>query len=238
MVNCTNPILPADIWYTMIYMQTIVQKYRRYFREKIFVRSLVLAFLFLVASLMISFYANVYAIEHASNAVADIFLSNVRAFDVDGLFAYGGVIFWIIIIFFGLIEPRRFPFALKSIALFVLIRSIFISLTHIGPFPVQIISEDPSYIIRKAVLGADLFFSGHTGLPFLMALVFWKTFPIRVFCIVSAIFFGAVALLGHFHYSIDVLAAFFITYTIFHLASIFFKKDHILFDRGVSEEWH
>ena len=35
--------------------------------------------------------------------------------------------------------------------------------------------------------------------------------------------------MAHFHYSIDVLSAFFITYTIYHLARFFFEKDYLLF---------
>jgi hypothetical protein len=39
--------------------------------------------------------------------------------------------------------------------------------------------------------------------------------------------------LAHLHYSIDVLSAFFITYTISHIACVFFKKDLLLFRNGL-----
>ncbi len=89
--------------------------------------------------------------------------------------------------------------------------------------------------MSKFAFGGDLFFSGHTGLPFLMALVFWKKPILRYFFIASAIGFGAVVLLTHLHYSIDVLSAFFITYTIFHIAEFLFRKDRKLFYSGLGE---
>ncbi len=51
----------------------------------------------------------------------------------------------------------------------------------------------------------------------------------RYLFIFSAVFFGMVVLLGHLHYSIDVMAAFFITYTINHINEIIWKKDKLYF---------
>lgn len=183
------------------------------------------------ASFVINFYAAIYSATRASNSVTDIVLSNIPVYDVDGTFIYGPMIFWTFIITFCITEPKRAPFVLKSIALFILIRSIFISLTHIGPDPTQI--EISSSIIRKFSSGADLFFSAHTGLPFLMALVFWNHKVVRILSVLTAIFFGIVVLAGHLHYSIDVVSAFFITYSIFRLAEIFFPKDRVLLSDGI-----
>ena len=89
---------------------------------------------------------------------------------------------------------------------------------------------NPEIWVRDFAFGGDLFFSAHTGTPFLMALAFWDNKFLRILFIVTAVFFGVIVLLGHFHYSIDVLAAFFITYTIYHMAEIIFKKDKKCFD--------
>jgi membrane-associated phospholipid phosphatase len=75
------------------------------------------------------------------------------------------------------------------------------------------------------MFGGDLFFSGHTGLPFLIALIYWDHKTYRIIFITLAAIFGSVALMGHLHYSIDVFAAFFITYAIYHIAMQIFKKD-------------
>jgi hypothetical protein len=202
------------------------------FKNKQFLFSLISSTCLLIASLCIHFYAGTYATERASNSVTDIVLSNTPVFDFDGIFIYGSILFWFFIGALLLRDPKRIPFVFKSIAIFVLIRSVFITLTHIGPFPDQAILP-PDNLIRYITFGGDLFFSGYTGLPFLMALVFWKQKYIRVLCIASAIFFGIVVLLAHLHYSIDVLSAFFITYTIYSIAEFLFKRDRRLFYEGL-----
>ncbi len=209
----------------------IKKSYLSHFSDRRFVLSFLLSFGFLVASLFISFYASMYAAEKASNPVTDIILSNIRVYDVDWPFIYGILIFWI---FSGLLllnEPRRLPFALKSIALFVIIRSVFITLTHIAVFPTHEMIPTTGFM-SYFITADDLFFSGHTGLPFLLALIFWDEEILRYFFLVSSVFFGAIVLLGHYHYSIDVAAAFFITYTIYHIAEKIFPKDLELLKKG------
>lgn len=208
-----------------------MKKYRPYLHNKEFLFSLGFGVVLFVFSLVVNYYAGIFATEAASNAVADIILSNTRAVDVHLIFIYGPILLWAFVSAICLKHPNRIPFVIKNIAVFVLIRSVFISLTHIGPFPTDIYVE--SDITKMFIFGGDLFFSGHTGLPFLMALVFWKYVNYRMLFIASAILFGVVVLLGHLHYTIDVLSAFFITYTIFHIAKVLFPKDYVLFYEGL-----
>ena len=79
------------------------------------------------------------------------------------------------------------------------------------------------------------FFSGHTGLPFLAALAFWHILPWRLFYLALTVFFGAVVLLGHYHYSIDVLAALFITHGVFQMSCWLFGRDYALFRSSESQ---
>lgn len=211
-----------------------MKKIRVHFKDKDFFSLFVSGVLLLFLSLVINYIASIYATESASNSVTDIILSNTRAYDVDGIFVFGPMLMWTFVAFQCLREPKRIPFVLKSIAVFVCIRSIFVSLTHIGPFPTAI-SVD-SNMLKAFSIGGDLFFSGHTGLPFLMALIFWNQFRLRVFFLITSVIFGIVVLLGHLHYTIDVLSAFFITYTIFHIAKFLFKKECLLFSEGLQEE--
>jgi membrane-associated phospholipid phosphatase len=130
-------------------------------------------------------------------------------------------------------RPNYLPFAFKSVAVFILIRSVFISLTHIGPFPTHVIISS-TFFNREAFngifTGNDLFFSGHTGLPFLLALMIWNVDKkFRYVFLGFSVLFAVVVLLGHLHYSIDVLSAFFITYSIFQICKAWFKKDWEMF---------
>lgn len=208
-----------------VIVETVVVGYRRHFSERGFQKSFVFSGLLFICSLFVNFYAIYFATQHASNSVTDIILSNTPVFQVDDPLIYGTIIFAVFTIILLLLTPRRIPFALYALALFYLIRSVFTMLTHMAPFESFYVS-DWSPAITNAFYGGDLFFSGHTGMPFLGALVFWRMPWIRNLFLFASLYFAAVVLLGHLHYSIDVLAAFFITYGIYHIALFAFPREH------------
>jgi hypothetical protein len=210
-------------------MQEKTITYKSLFTNKSFLISLITSIIFLYISIVINFYAGNYATRSISNPVTDIILSNIRVFDLDSTFVYGSMIFIICIIVVFLHKPQRIPFTIKSLALFVITRSIFITLTHVAPFPSQTVIN--SVFMSNFSFGGDLFFSGHTGMPFLLALIYWKDIWTRFMFIGFSVGFAVVVLLAHIHYSIDVLSAFFITYTIFHIAKYLFKHDRQVFFR-------
>lgn len=209
-------------------LATFKQRYRIFVADPIFRYSTIAAVLLLSVSVVINYYAGTYATEQASNSVTDIILSNIPVFNVDIIFVYGPFLLIIFVTTLLILQPKYIPFTLHSLTLFILTRAFFISLTHIGPFPSQEVLNLGTFS-SKFIFGGDLFFSGHTGIPFLMALVFWHEKYLRYIFIAWSIFFGTAALLGHLHYTIDVFSAFFITYTIFHVAEIVFKKERALF---------
>jgi len=212
-------------------------RYIDQFKDKRLLKALAGSFLLLILSLVVNYFASLYAMERASNSVTDIILSNIPIFEVDYIFVWGPIVFWAVLAVFLFREPGRIPFVLKNVALFVIIRSFFISLTHIGPFPDHVTLDAygynwiQDYFHTNPALsfifssGSDLFFSAHTGIPFLLALIFWKDRHLRTFCLASSVFFGIIVLLGHLHYSIDVASAFFITYAISHIGIRIFKDD-------------
>src|SRR5262245_58878850 len=105
-------------------------------------------------------------------------------------------------------RPNCIPYALKAIALFLLVRAVFVALTHVAPSPID--PQKPAPFFNSIFFGGDLFFSGHTGLPFLAALAFWHIWQWRMLYLALTAFFGAIVPIGHYHYSIDVHAALFI----------------------------
>jgi hypothetical protein len=206
------------------------RRYRRYAAVQEFRISVLLSIVTFFASLIVVSYAIQYATESASNSVTDIILSNTPVFDVDGLFVYGTALFAVFATALLFAHPKRVPFALHGIALFYFIRSAFISLTHLGPFPVHEVSSfDFGAVLSRLFFGGDLFFSGHTGIAFLLALMFWREKTVRNIFLVWSAFFATIVLLGHYHYSIDVASAFFISYGIFHIAEWLFPKDRAMF---------
>ncbi|MBP7006231.1 hypothetical protein KBB27_03865 [Patescibacteria group bacterium] len=188
--------------------------------------------LFLFVALVINVHANRYASAHASGVVQDLFLNALPMINLDNIYLEGYVILLSAIVLLAVYWPNKLPFLLKSIGLFVLIRSFFLVLTHLS-VPLPAVNNGmyfPDHTLIQSLSGGDdLFFSGHTGLPFLMALAFWKNRYLRTAFLMTSIVFGASVLLAHVHYSIDVFAAFFITYTIHDLAVFLFKKEHLLF---------
>lgn len=204
-------------------------------KNREFLISYVTSVLLLIASLFVNYYAGIYATVRESNPVTDIILSNTRAYDVDGIFIYGAVILWIVVAFLLFRNASLVPFTLKSISLFILVRSLFITMTHIGQFPERTTIAS-NFILNKLSFGGDLFFSGHTGLPFLLALIFWKNKFWRYIFLASSIIFGASVILGHIHYTIDVASAFFITYGIYHLSQLFFAKDEAFLKSAIVSE--
>lgn len=213
----------------------LARRYKSHFAQKDYRVAAVGSFLFFLASIFASLLAGHFATEVASNPVSDIVLSNTPAFHVGNLFVYGT--FLLVVFMFGITtaHPRRIPFIFLSLGMLFFIRAGFVSLTHIAAFPERAVS-DFSFTMRKYFFGNDLFFSGHTGAPFLMALVFWHDRRLRFAFLAWSIFFAFVVLMGHLHYSIDVASAFFITYSVFCLTEWLFPEYRALFYSDAIEE--
>lgn len=212
--------------------RALIHRYRAYGSLQSFRISAVSSIILFAAGVYLNYLASDYATAQASNSVTDIILSNTPALDVDALFVYGAVALIGFITLLCLWHPKRIPFTLYSLGAFFIIRAGFISLTHIAPFPVHTpiqFTSDIGIFFSKLFFGDDLFFSGHTGVPFLMALLYWRDRVLRSLFLAWSIVLALVVLLGHIHYSIDVVSAYFITYTIYAIASWLFPKDHELF---------
>ncbi|OGG60125.1 hypothetical protein A2765_00980 [Candidatus Kaiserbacteria bacterium RIFCSPHIGHO2_01_FULL_56_24] len=210
----------------------ILRRLGRYMRDREFRLATLKATALFCIGIILNTFGSIYATERASNYVSDLILSNTRVYHLDGLFVYGAL--FVIMFAFAILvrDPKTIPFTLASIGLFYLTRSVFISLTHLGPFPTHADLE-LGMLLNLVFGGGDYFFSGHTGAPFLLALLFWRDTILRYLFLISSGVLGVVVLLTHLHYSIDVLSAFFITYGIYHMALWLFPKEARLFHEGI-----
>ena len=196
-------------------------------------RSLYLGILLLILSLLIQIRAEHYTDRRATNFVGDLFLDNLPVVNLDWIIIEGAILVWIATCCFLAFRPRYLLFGLKTVALFIVTRSIFVTLTHISVYPYHAALESGDIGYRLYSLftfQGEYFFSGHTGLPFLMALVFWPDKFWRYFFFGISFVFGASVLLAHVHYSIDVFAAPFIAYGIFKIAKHLFREDYAVLE--------
>ena len=159
-------------------MKHLIKRHKFYWSQKQFALSALLGLVFLAASLTINYYANLYAIKKAGNSVGDILLNILPVVNTNIIFFEGAVVFLIFLFILMVYEPKGLPFAIKSVALFAVIRSFFIVLTHFGPDPTRAPFDDDAFL-AIFTSSSDLFFSGHTGLPYLFALIFWRQRPWR-----------------------------------------------------------
>jgi membrane-associated phospholipid phosphatase len=216
-------------------MEEFIKRHASFWRNKIILKHLLISALLFIISLFLFYFAKVETNEYSGYVVPDILLDNIPVFNVGFIFFQGAFILIVILALITLIDPKYIPFVLENSALFIFIRSIFMNMTYLSAPNVEYYKYTESHHHIKNVIftissGNDLFFSGHAGFPFLIALVFWNKKPIRYFFLVCS-FIGAVAvILGHLHYTIDVFSSYFIAFGIFELSKIFFKKEYRLTD--------
>ena len=189
--------------------------------------------LLLLISFTIANIAGKYATAQASNPVNDLFLDWLPIYNVNMIHISFAITFWSVFAIWLLKYPAFAPFVCKSASLFILIRSGFICLTHLGIPPSQL--AIPGHFSALLLFSGDMFFSGHVGGPFLLYLIFYPIKRCRWLFLSMTILFGLSVLLGHIHYSIDVFSAPFITFTIFHIAKKLFKSDWYLFRMAIKQ---
>lgn len=210
----------------------LAREYRAVWNAPGYLVALTVSIVVLSGALYVNFWAIDRATEEAGPQVLDLILSSFPAFEVDEFFVYGTCIAIAFATVVVLAQPRSIPFVLHGLTLFMLIRSGFTLLTHLGPPEVHYAS-DFGTTITNAFFGSDQFFSGHTGMTFLGALAYWHVPWIRNIFLACSVFFVTIVLAGHIHYSIDVASAFFITYGIYKMALWAFEREHKLFIKDI-----
>ena len=117
-------------------------------------------------------------------------------------------------------DRARVPYCFAMIGFFLFVRAAFIGLGPVGP-PEEI---SPLYeggplefLHGTNEFQNEMFFSGHTGAPYLYALLSWHRPVLRNACLATSAAMAIGILVSRNHYSIDVLGAWFVTYSIFAL---------------------
>lgn len=111
-------------------------------------------------------------------------------------------------------NPKRLLFAVQLYTLMVAVRILAMYLLPLQPPEKMIILNDPlvEFFGTGQTLTKDLFFSGHTATLLILFLVSEKKI-IKTIFMISTIVVAIAVLLQHVHYTIDVFAAVFFTYT-------------------------
>lgn len=151
-----------------------------------------------------------YVTRVGNAAPGDIILDRIGPIDLSFVFVYGFIFMIVGLFLYALIrQPRSVPSLMNHVAVTLLTRASFIVMTHLKNPPTAVPVQFP-FVFDKIAFENDLFFSGHTAIPF-MGFLFLKTKARYVF-LAASIMLGGTAMLMHRHYSIDVFAAFYITY--------------------------
>jgi hypothetical protein len=217
----------------MYRMKNISEHYRAIFYNKAILWNIICSVLLFLLSTVATYIAYGYTQAAGGTVVQDIILDHLPVFNIGPLF-FGGMLLLIILpLLIVLFDPRRLPFGLEVTAIFFVVRSLFMIMTHLSPPNIAYYNyieneHHVANVLFSLSSGTDMFFSGHTGYPFLLALLFWDMKYWRYFFLGFSVLMAITVLLGHLHYSIDVFAAFFIAHGVFVVAKKIFKQEHAL----------
>jgi len=185
---------------------------------------IVLSLAFFLLANIASFFASTHVDKIQAVSVPDLILDHVPTFNLEFIFVYGILLVVLVIFLYSVIfKAKNLHQIIFQFSLLIFMRSFFIMLTHLAiPTGAHIIDDVPA-LIKSFYFNNDLFFSGHTAIPFMAFLLFRKD-RIRIFFLAMTIILAITVLLMHVHYSIDVFSAFFITYGIYMFGRWFCNK--------------
>lgn len=187
-------------------------------------RLLVGTALFALGWLAYAFLAR-YQDGKALPAGVDPLLSALPSASGDWLLTWGWLAFnGAVMLHWALARRPRLPYFLAMVGFWTLVRAVFIALTPVGP-PKELVrfyGGALSFLRGRLFFDSELFFSGHTGLPYLYALLAGLATPLGRGCLAFSAVMGAGVLLTRNHFPIDVVGAYFVTYSTWMLGKRLF----------------
>ena len=122
-------------------------------------------------------------------------------------------------------DPGRLMLVIQSYSLMIIFRIVAMYALPLNPPESMIQLNDPfvQYFGTGKLLTKDLFFSGHTATLFLLYL-FAERKLLRITFLLSTILVALAVILQHVHYTIDVIAAPFFTYTSYRIIILLHKQ--------------
>jgi hypothetical protein len=159
----------------------------------------------------------------------DLLLRSLPLVDLRVVFVWGFAAFLLWAFMAGWIyERQRGAHILWLYCLLILVRAGFLILTPMHlPKGALLPRQDSLHLFIGSYVNFkhDLFFSGHTAMPYLGYLVH-RTRWVSWSFLGLAILMAATVLLTRLHYSIDVFAAFFITYALYRFERRWLRRPY------------
>ncbi|MFA6316489.1 MAG: phosphatase PAP2-related protein [Elusimicrobiota bacterium] len=185
--------------------------------------------------LLLAFYVNYLAGSLAdvqgelARPSPDLLLRTLPFVDLRIVFVWGFVAFLVWACLAGWIfERHRIAHILWLYALLILVRAFFLILTPMHlPDGALLPREDSVHLFIGGFVNFkhDMFFSGHTAMPYLGYLAHRRTWVSWSFLGLSVVM-AVTVLLARLHYSIDVFAAYFITYALYRFERRWLRRPY------------
>lgn len=186
-------------------------------------RLLVLAAILTTVALCADYYCGTYVTVTRGAKVPDLILDRFQAIDMSFLFVYGYIALIVTMFLYpALFRVRTLHIVAIQFSLLLILRSVFMLFTHLETPAGAVAVGFPSFF-EKLYFENDMFFSGHTAMPFLGFYLFRHS-PLRYVFLVGSVVMGMVVLAMHLHYSIDVLSAFFMTYCSYRMGQRLLRR--------------
>lgn len=207
------------------YWDLTKKNWKEYFVVRTFLFEFVITLVLI--SIVLFFFSHFINAVEARNGVQlnDPILKLFYPLDLS-VFIFGIIYLSIIIGIISLLnDPSKLIFALQVYMVMIIIRIATLYMVPLNAPEKMIPLIDPivQNIGTGRLLTKDLFFSGHTATMFLLFLVA-ETKKLKIIFFSCFIIIAAAVLIQHVHYTIDVIAAPFFTYTAYRIVFLIKEK--------------